>query len=74
MFVLNIRKPLAGFLYLLYITVTPVEDGDSQFECGGNHGSRFTCNKMIPQRYVTGFDPPMKPKHRDHLCHKITCF
>lgn len=46
MFVLNIRKPLTGFLYLLYITVTPVEDGDSQFECGGNHGSRFTCNKI----------------------------
>lgn len=29
-------------LYLLHIAVTSIEDGDSQFECGGNHGSRLT--------------------------------
>lgn len=28
--------------YLLHITVAPIEDGDSQFECRRNHGSRFT--------------------------------
>lgn len=31
--------------YLLHITVTSIEDGDSQFECGRNHGSRFTWKK-----------------------------